>query len=85
MTSGLGRSAQVAFWPGSLHLEFDKEIVPCPPAAKLLAIHVHWDSQEAHTECDATKGEHDLLGPFGGNPIVGEVGETVEHEILDED
>lgn len=56
--------------------------MPCPPAPQPLPKHVDHNRQEGQEEGRAAKDVHDLLRPMPGYPIVGEVREAVEHEIL---
>ena len=65
-----------------LHLKQDKEIVSGPPAAQAFPEDVDRDGQQGQEQARAAKDVHDLFRPIGCDPVVGEVAEAVEHEIL---
>ena len=52
----------------------------CPPTAQLLAKHTNRNGKNRQS-C-ASKGEHDLRGPFCCDPVIGKVGQAVKHNVL---
>jgi hypothetical protein len=80
----LSALSHLACRPTGRHVEFDKQVVPTPPGPQTFAEDVHWQSKEAEEDRRASEDVHDLLRTLGGHPIVGEVGETIKHEVLSE-
>lgn len=68
---------------GGMHVELDEEVVAGPPAPQALAVKVDGDAEHAHGQGGPAEGEHDLFGSLGSDPVVGKVGETVKHEVLE--
>lgn len=68
--------------PLGLHLKQDKEIVPGPPASQAFAEDIHRNRQEGQEQARPSKDVHDLFRTVGCDPVVGEIAEAVEHEIL---
>ncbi len=62
----------------------DKQIVPRPPAPHPLPKDVRRYGHEAYEGRGATKHVHNFRRPLRRHPIVvGKVGESVEHKVLE--
>jgi len=68
--------------PMGFHLQDYKEIMPRPPTPQALAEHVDGYGEDGYEDRSAAEDIHDLLGSIGSHPVVCEIRETVEHEVL---
>lgn len=53
-----------------------------PPAPQAFPEDVDRDRQQGQEDRGPAKDVHDLFRPVGFDPVVGEVGEAIKHEVL---
>lgn len=76
------RSSHLGHGALGLHVEFLEQVVLAPPDPQSFTIDINRQTSNADGNCGDGEDIHHLSRPVRSNPVVGEVGQTEEQEVL---